>query len=746
MNSEVSESNPFRNVFTTISYDEYIKRFDQLWLLSKQGFIEDALDEEAEKWGKKFRRQSIDEHLINDFIRIRNILASDIQKRNVQRNLNESQIDEAIQRILDRFIFIRTCEDREYENNVLISSVNNWADNWRKGVKLLDLIRLAYTDFDDKYNSKLFQHHLCDELEISPEVLKEVIDSLYVPKDKLIKYDFSLIHPDILGRIYEQYLSIILRKKQKGVNFLDDSAHKKEQGIYYTPTHIVEFITKNTIGRYLKDKESGKLRILDPACGSGSFLIKSYDILHEYAFGISNNVSVNYDKKLDLVKDSIFGVDLDPKATEIAQLNILLKIAEKKHKLPMLKTNIQNGNSLVEDENLAGSDAFVWKKRFKEIMDEGGFNVIVGNPPYFNIKAEDDLKSLDDYKILSNGVVNIAAIFVKRSVDLLKSNGYLGFIIPKSFAYVDSWKPLREFLYKNTQFIVVVDVSKGFKDVLLEQVIIIVKKQKPDSTKFVSIISGFNTRDQAESKILYSDMITNNVINLSSGTYETSISDKMKKGSVLLGKISENFRGIGAQKFVKERGKERILSGKDIQRYCVRDYNNYYISEKDISEFKKSENLKRPKIVVQNIVAHIKNHIKITATYDEDNTLNLDTVNNIIIKDEKFLPKYILALLNSKLISYYTYNFIYSKAIRTMHFDSNYSGKIPIKIIPIEKQKEFSKLSEKLITLNSKIVKFGSDEKTLEEIERIEKELNNKIYELYGLTKNEILSVEKTFG
>jgi tRNA1(Val) A37 N6-methylase TrmN6 len=525
----------------------------------------------------------------------------------------------------------------------------------------------------------------------------------------------------------------------------------------------VGYIVKNALGMLLRDK-SGKeenIRVLDPACGSGSFLIKVFDVLDEYyrqsdkdynQTRLDLNAGVIFTRKVRTLQDHIFGVDLDKKAVEIAQLNLLLKIAEKGHRLPLLEQNIKNGNSLIEDERLAGDLAFDWKEKFRQVIDEGGFDVVVGNPPYFNIKSDSELRELKDYKLLSNGVVNASALFVKRSIDLLKPNGYLGFIIPKSFAYVDSWKPLRDFIYDNAQLIKIVDVSKAFEGVLLEQVIIVVKKQKAKESELVEVVSDFTSPNQHIDQVEYGRIISSNTIAFSSNIGEKNLLDKMNQNSVMLGEISENFRGIGAQQCVSESvsGSERILSGKEIQRYAVSNYHNYFITKENVSMFKKADKLRQPKIMCQNIVAHIRNHIKVTATYDESGILNLDTVNNILMTTSRFLPKHVLGLLNSKLISYYTYNFIYSKAIRTMHFDGNYSGKIPIKNISIESQRTFEGIVNHLISLSCKLVEIGvreTDEtqRIRNEIGRLEKELDGKIYELYGLDEGEIEIVEKSF-
>jgi type I restriction-modification system DNA methylase subunit len=597
----------------------------------------------------------------------------------------------------------------------------------------------------------LFTHHLCDDLYIDNETLQEVIEGLNHSKDNSYKYDFSIIESDVLGNIYEQYLGNILKSTPKRAKLKESKTHRKEQGIYYTPSYIVDYIVKNTVGEYIRThtpEEIKKVKILDPACGSGSFLIKAYKELENYWKQNSDFAQLTldseefYSKKVEILKNNIFGVDLDPKAVEIAQLNLLLQISEKGEKLPLLQNNIKVGNSLIDDPSITDK-AFKWEEEFPEIMKEGGFDIIIGNPPYSNIKSEDVLKNLSYFKNLSNGVVNSATLFLKKSLDLLKKNGSLGFIIPKSFTYVKSWRPIRKIIYENSQLLKLIDVSKAFKDVLLEQVIIIIEKKEPNPNETVSLISEFYTPSQSLTKISYGEIIKNDMITFQSNSLVMSIYNKLNTDVIFLGEISKNFRGINAQKFVSKKSKdgERILCGKEIQRYYIDNNCNYFINTNYISKIKKAKKLKIPKIMVQNIIAHIRDHIKITATYDSEGLLDLDTVNNILVEDPNFDPKYILVLLNSDLISFYAYNFIYSKAIRTMHFDRNYSDKIPIKKVSKDIQEYFSNKVDILLNLYSEYLSETklSDRtiKLKQQIETIEKELNDKVYEIYGITDDE---------
>src|SRR3989339_226407 len=397
-NAEWKSANPLQAQFgQTLPCQLFLEKFDTLWLLSRESFEKKLLDIEAEKWGKKIKKTSVDKQLLSDLTRFRDLLNKNILKNNASKNISGDDLDEAVQRIIDRLIFIRTIEDKELEAPMLQSAVREDLNR-----RVYEKLNLIFRKIDDIYNSKLFTPHLCENLEIDGEVLSKVINGLFRTSDNTVHYDFSAIDADVLGNIYEQYLGHILKKTDKRAKLAEGKAHRKEQGIYYTPTYVVDYIVKNTVGELAKDKKFDlkNVKILDPACGSGSFLMKAFDYLvtldkkkngevDQTKFDLSG-ASASYGRKVEILKNNIFGVDLDPKAVEIAQLNLLLKAAEKKHRLPTLQENIKVGNSLIDDPAIAGNRAFKWEEQFNEIIADGGFDVVIGNPPYIPIESFSD--------------------------------------------------------------------------------------------------------------------------------------------------------------------------------------------------------------------------------------------------------------------------------------------------------------------------------------------------------------------
>src|SRR3989338_4836019 len=458
-NAEWKSVNYLQNQFFSINCSQFLNNFEQLWLLSRESLELGLIDKEAEKWGKKAKKIPVDKQLLSDLTRFRELLTKNILKNNSSKNLTEEDLEEAVQRIIDRLIFIRTLEDKQLEAPILQSLIR---ENTNKIIskKLNDVFR----KIDDVYNSKLFTPHLCEELAIDDDILEKIMYGLFKTADNTFHYDFSAIDADVLGNIYEQYLGHILKKTAKRASLTEGKAYRKEQGIYYTPTYVVDYIVKNTIGEIAKDKKFNlkNIKVLDPACGSGSFLMKAFDYLVTLDKKKNGEIaqtkldltgaSASYGRKVEILKENIFGVDLDPKAVEIAQLNLLLKTAEKKHRLPTLQENIKVGNSLIDDSSVAGDRAFKWEEQFEDIMADGGFDVVIGNPPYVfaREKINDNEKKnyIKNYETIKYQV-NTYVLFIERAFKLLKSDGRLGFIVPDAWLRVESVGNLRKYLLVN---------------------------------------------------------------------------------------------------------------------------------------------------------------------------------------------------------------------------------------------------------------------------------------------------------
>ena len=460
LNAEWKETNPQRSVFINLPATEYLSRFDQLALLARSAFapVQSQLDEEAEKWGRKARKQPIDKQLLADMSQFRLSLSKEILRLNRPKlGDSEEALDETVQRLLDRLIFIRVTEDRGMEDRVLQPLERDTSSR-----SLLKGLRQVFTDYDKNYDSRLFTPHLVDEIHVDDDVLRRVIRGLYETTDGLVAYNFADIPTDILGLMYEQYLGLLLRRTPKRAALQDGAAHRKEQGIYYTPTWVVDYIVKFTIDSALQRKgaDPATLRLLDPACGSGTFLLRAYDRMWDLRVHAGGGVAqARFDQETEgelfstrvaILKENLHGVDLDPKAVEISQLNLMIRAAESRHRLPTLERNIQVGNSLISDLGV-DAHALTWDKAFPQVMKDRGFDAIVGNPPYvrFQTLSEGDEAYFREHFVAAKearGNYDIYVLFVEKALELLRPGGVAGFILPNKFLNAKYGRGLRTVL------------------------------------------------------------------------------------------------------------------------------------------------------------------------------------------------------------------------------------------------------------------------------------------------------------
>ena len=372
------------------------------------------------------------------------------------------------------------------------------------------------------------------DIRIGDGILRKIIADLYPPKSR---YQFSVISADILGQVYERFLGKVIEVHSDGENTTVKVEEKPEVrkagGVYYTPAYIVDYIVENTVGALLADKtpdQVADLRILDPACGSGSFLVGAYQYLLDWHLEYYRRhprqfrnrrretpagMILTTVEKRRILLNNIYGVDLDQNAVEVSKLSLLLKLLENENEatgmadmkepiLPDLSSNIKWGNSLIgsdffpidelaiiDDEELLRVKPFDWASEagFGEIMAAGGFDAVIGNPPYgalFDSLQKDYFSN--SYQAMV-GKFDAYGFFFERGVDLLKVGGLLGYITPHTWLTVTEAEKLRRFLLDKVslrQFVAL--PTKVFKDATVNTIISIVRRDNDPGERLNSLI------------------------------------------------------------------------------------------------------------------------------------------------------------------------------------------------------------------------------------------------------------------
>lgn len=498
-----------------LTYDQYEEKWDDeiAAIFSKEAVLKGSFDKYAETNKKKKGTAEVDDAFLGEIESWREHLAQNIALRNPE--LSQAALNYSVQQTIDRIIFLRICEDRGIEPYGQFQALQNGNNIY---ARLCEIFHRA----NDRYNSGLFhfneekdRHEPPDRLTLTLHIddkpLKEIFKHLYYPDSP---YEFSVLSADILGQVYEQFLGKVIRLTSGHHAKVEDKPEvKKAGGVYYTPTYIVDYIVKHTVGKLVegkKPKDVEKLHILDPACGSGSFLIGAYQHLMDWhlkwyeqnepekhargrpprvyrAAGGVWRLTTNERKRILI--NNIYGVDIDTQAVEVTKLSLLLKVLEgeseqslntqmalfRERALPDLGDNIKCGNSLIgpdfygemllntlDDEERCRINVFEWEKAFPDIMQGGGFDAVVGNPPYIRIQIMQEWAPLEveyykrRYASAAKGNYDIYVVFVERGLSFLNKNGRLGYILPHKFFNAQYGEPLRGLISKGKHLLEVV--------------------------------------------------------------------------------------------------------------------------------------------------------------------------------------------------------------------------------------------------------------------------------------------------
>ncbi|WP_373599822.1 Eco57I restriction-modification methylase domain-containing protein [Paraclostridium bifermentans] len=385
---------------------------------------------------------------------------------------------------------------------------------------------------------------------------------------------------------------------------------------------------------------------------------------------------------------------------------------------------------------------FLWKLEFSKIFkNKGGFDIVIGNPPYGAKLSKED-KAVIKKKLVDTSNMNTAAVFIDYAKNQwVRSKGIVSYIVPKSLLYSEAWFTLIRSMLNNIDCII--DVEKAFEGVKLEQVVFVYNSNlKKDNYRAKKFLNDEFTKNNVI-KVDIVDDLKSCICDVDKK--EIDILSKLNnKNLVYMNEISMTKRGVGIQKLVSESGQVPVLGGKNIFRFGIDGIYGYVTKEDLDKNSKKLEFMSQPKIISQDIVAHVQNpspHILLTSTFDEGGqALTLDTCQNTILTHTEFDYRYVMGILNSKFVSWYTYKFIYCSAIRTMHFDKYYVGKIRIPAVPREEQSRVVEIV-KAIESYTAIMSNKKDKTYDKEINKLKTDLDNEVYKLYGFDKKDIATI-----
>ncbi|MFH1004801.1 MAG: TaqI-like C-terminal specificity domain-containing protein [Bacteroidota bacterium] len=367
-----------------------------------------------------------------------------------------------------------------------------------------------------------------------------------------------------------------------------------------------------------------------------------------------------------------------------------------------------------------------------------GFDIVIGNPPYGfrTVLSKDEKDYFRKVKQIEFSSGDSAELFCKISFNqFVKTSGILTFIIPKKSLYGDAWEDLRLNYWKKFDLAFILDTGKSFENVLLEASVFGLIKSSSNRKVELAFLESDLTIQKFENTQKEFFFLENNTCQIYKVLYPVSLFQKIKTNSFDSKKITTKLGlAIGQDFFSETKTKHKLLKGIDVEKYNVRSHR--YLKNFEKLKWENVAAFQKPKVITQVIVSHIENpnpHLKIIACYDAEgiaitNTLMAFETDNDI--DLKFL----LGYLNSKFVSWYAYNFIYSQAIRTMHFYDFYIQQLPVPKVAIKDQKPFITLVDKILS--------AKEENAKADTSKLEKQIDEMVYKLYELTEEEVQIIE----
>jgi len=832
-----------------LTYLDYLKEFDFIWhTFSKEYVLKGSFDKYITSDKNKKGTTTVDAEFLQSLDKWRVELAVNIALRN--KNINEDELNFIVQHTIDRIIFLRIAEDRSAERYGDLQDCIKSGDFYQN---LLQCFHIA----DQKYNSGLFDFRkdkISDKITIDNKVVKNIISELYYP---ICPYEFSVLSVEILGSAYEQFLGKQITLSKSGKATIEEKPEvRKAGGVYYTPQYIVEYIVKNTIGKLVENKtpkEISQLKICDPACGSGSFLIGAYQFLLNWHKDFYNKLKPENGKltikgsksdvltptgelttaeKKRILLNNIYGVDLDNNAVEVTKLSLLLKCMEGETKetieaqtklfhdriLPTLDNNIKSGNSLIDLDYYDGQfefeerkiKPFSWQKAFPEVFNRnveidkrlpfkkqydkikqleddtqdfiaqfvveepitefnkkqnGGFDCIIGNPPYVKVADKNIFDYFNKKFVHQDYQQDLYLLFLEQYKNLLVVGGKLGVIIPNTWLQSIKFRNIRKYLLNDFYWERILHIKEHIFKAVVDTHVLVFERNNYIKNYDV-VIDVFEKKEITPLHIIDQNKLPDNgdIINILANEKEKKIFEKIKSKSTFI--KEECFSNVGVKPFQVGKGKPKqtreivntkpfvvedapkpkgknwlpLMRGSLMNRYTNFWNNNSWIEYGEwLAEPRSPEVFEaEEKIIVR------QTGDRIIATLIGANIICRNNL-HVIISNE-INHKFILGILNSKLTDFYYFQINPERGEVLAEVKKQHVEQLPIpKNVSDKQQTEIIKFVEQLLKLNAdkqNTTLPNQLEMINNRIEHTESKINQIIYELYNLTKEEIKLIE----
>lgn len=744
------------------------------------------------------QEDTITKKLYKDYSLFKRELFQNLTELNPE--INQLELFKKSQKLIDRFLFLFFGEDRFLlpPNSVRLI-LSDWRDllDRDEQIPLYDRFKKYFgylnTGFEGKrysvfaYNGGLFKpDEILDNITIDSELL-------YKHTFKLSEYDFgSEVDVNILGHIFENSLNEIdeIKAQLEGQEVDKSKTKRKKDGVFYTPKYITKYIVENTVGKLCEEKKAEigileeeyftdkkrqqktklsllqklddyrnwlhQITIIDPACGSGAFLNEALNFLiseHKYIDELEakltgSSIAFTY-HSASILENNLFGVDLNEESVEIAKLSLWLRTAEPNRKLNDLSNNIKCGNSLIDDPEIAGSKAFNWEKGFPQVFAKGGFDVVIGNPPYVVSRNFNDSEKIyfeENYKSALYQI-NLYLIFIELGLKIARNKGYCSYIIPNTWLINQTLKDFRQYIIEDFNFQKIVDLTKVkvFEDATVLPIIFNIQKDVIENYKIE--ILKFENNEFLTKNFLSKSEIQNNsfFINYQSNSNYTNIINKINNNIVILDEISKISFGVkfyqvnkGVPKQTKEIVENKlfshlskinenckmVLEGKDVDKYILNFGGNWIEYGIWLAEPRTKDLFEGERILVRRIVDGT-----FRATFINEDYCNNSLLHTIKIFDKSFDSKYILSIVNSKLLAFFFVNKFARDEIAFPEIRVSELKQLPIKKISSENQQPFIEKADQMLSLNKELQEISEKfQRSLQRefsLETISKKLQN---------------------